>query len=121
MHAVKSLIASNCCKQLNLSSNMISESGLNMILKDLTSNTSLELLDMGVWKKSIRKNSIGFIGAKCIAATLIHNRSISTLHLQDNDIGVKGADILSQALKQNKSLTRLKISENNIQTEGSRS
>lgn len=120
MHAVKSLIASNCCKQLNLASNMISESGLNMVLKDLTSNTTLEVLDLGIWKKSIRKNSIGFIGAKCIAATLIHNRSITTLQLQDNDIGVKGADILSQALKQNKTLTKLKISENNIQTEGAR-
>lgn len=118
MHAVKSLIALNCCRQLNLASNMVSESGLNMILKDLTSNTTLEVLDLGIWKKSIRKNSIGFIGAKCIAATLIHNRSINTLHLQDNDIGVKGADILSQALKQNKTLSRLKISENNIQTEG---
>lgn len=118
MHAVKSLVSANCCRSLNLASNMISESGLNMILKDLTTNTSLEALDLGVWKKSIRKNSIGFIGAKCIAAMLIHNRIISSLKMQDNDIGVKGADIISQALKQNKSLQHLKLSENNIQTEG---
>lgn len=118
MHAVKGLISSNCCKSLNLASNMISESGLNMILKDLTMNTSLESLDIGIWKKSIRKNSIGFIGAKCIAAVLIHNRSLCTLKMQDNDIGVKGADIISQSLKQNKSLSVLKIAENNIQTEG---
>lgn len=97
---------------------MISESGLNMLLKDLTLNTSLESLDLGVWKKSIRKNSVGFIGAKCLAAMIIHNRTLHSLRLQDNDIGVRGADIISQALKQNKSLTHLKIAENNIQTEG---
>jgi Leucine Rich repeat len=118
MHAVKSLVASNCCKSLNLASNMISESGLNCILKELSANTSIETLDIGIWRKSIRKNSIGSMGAKCIAATLIHNRSISTLRMQDNDIGVKGADLISQALKQNKSISHLKISENNIQTEG---
>jgi NLR family CARD domain-containing protein 3 len=76
------------------------------------------LKKLGIWKKSIRKNSIGYIGAKCLAAMLIHNRTINTLKLQDNDIGVKGADTISQALKQNKSLIHLKMAENSIQTEG---
>ena len=46
MHAVKGLLASNCCKSLNIASNMISDSGMNMVLKELTSSTSLEALDV---------------------------------------------------------------------------
>ena len=118
MHAIKSLIAANCCKSLNLASNMISDQGLEMIINELTKNTTLEKLDLGVWGNSIRKNSLGISGAKCIAALFIHNKHLKVLKLRENDVGVKGAEVISQALKQNKTLRGLKIAENDIQSDG---
>lgn len=91
IHAIKNLIVSTRISNLNLSSNMISEVGLSMILEDLVKNVHLKTLDLGVIEGSIRKNSLGVDGARCIAALLIQNKALETLKLEDNDIGINGA------------------------------
>ena len=55
---------------------MISGEGLELILDDLISNTSIKALDLGVIESSMRKNSLGIQGAVCIAALLIRNKSL---------------------------------------------
>lgn len=89
-----------------------------MILDDLVKNTYLKTLDLGVIDGSIRKNSLGVDGARCIAALLIQNKSLETIKLEDNDIGIAGAEIIAIALKQNKTLKHFKLSENMIKTQG---
>lgn len=91
MHAIKSLISSSKIEHLNLASNMISEVGLSLILEDMIKNTYLKSLDLGILEGSIRKNSIGIDGARCLAAILLQNKKLEILKLQDNDIGVSGA------------------------------
>ena len=74
MHAIKNLISSTPIEQLNLASNMISEVGLSLVLDDLIRNTKLKALDLGILEGSIRKNSIGVDGARCLAAVLLQNK-----------------------------------------------
>lgn len=81
MHSIKSIIANSKIKALNLSSNMISESGLEMIVDDLSKSTCLSTLDFGVHEGSIRKNSLGVDGAKCIAAVILQNKYIESIRL----------------------------------------
>ena len=64
---------------------MISEAGLELIVEDIIQNHHLKSLDvliiqeyqLGVWQGSIRKNSLEIDGSKCIAAILMHNRSLT--------------------------------------------
>lgn len=118
MHSIKTMIANTRIKHLNLASNMISEAGLEMIVDDLSKSTILCSLDLGVHAGSIRKNSFGVDGAKCIAAVILQNKNITTIRLQDNDIGVTGGEIIGTALKQNKTLKNLTIAENELKTAG---
>lgn len=71
MHAIKQIIANPRIKNLNLASNMISDSGLEMILEEIAKNKALKNLDLGVLEGSIKKNSFGVDGAKCIAAIIL--------------------------------------------------
>lgn len=50
---------------------MISDAGLEMIVEDLSKSQKLLSIDFGVLEGSIRKNSIGVDGAKCIAAIIL--------------------------------------------------
>ena len=59
MHAIKNIINNTGVKNINLSSNMISGEGLELILDDLIANTNLKVLDIGVIEGSMRKNSLG--------------------------------------------------------------
>jgi hypothetical protein len=59
MHAIKSILKSRDLKLLNLSSNMISGEGLELILDELIEDQSLKTLDLGVTEGSMRKNSLG--------------------------------------------------------------
>jgi len=118
MHAVKNIISNTKIEHINLSSNMISEIGLEMLVPDLTKNTRLKTLDFGVVEGSIRKNSLGIKGAKCLAAILLHNKSLETLKLQDNDLGSIGGELIGAALRQNKIIKNLKVSENDLKSEG---
>ena len=88
------------------------------MLDDLVHNTYLKTLDLGVIEGSIRKNSLGIDGARCLAALLIQNKTLECLKLEDNDIGIAGAEIIAIALKQNKTLKHLKLAENLIKTQG---
>jgi Ran GTPase-activating protein (RanGAP) involved in mRNA processing and transport len=97
---------------------MISEVGLSLVLEDLIKNTTLKILDLGIMDGSIRKNSIGIDGARCLAAILLQNKNLQSLRLEDNDIGINGAEIISISLKKNTTLKELKISENLIKTQG---
>lgn len=81
-------------------------------------NKYIKYLDLGIFQGSIRKNSFGIDGARCLAAILLQNKTIQTLKLQDNDIGINGAEIISIPLKKNKAIKQLKISENLIKTQG---
>ncbi len=84
MHAIKTIItnSNSKIKELNLSSNMISEAGLEMIVDELSKTTTkLKCLDLGVLEGSIRKNSIGVDGAKCLAAVILQNKNLETLKL----------------------------------------
>lgn len=118
MHAVKNLLSSTRLERLNLASNMISEVGLSLILEELIKNTHLRSLSLGIEEGSIRKNSFGVDGARCLAAILLQNKALEVLELEDNDIGINGAEIISIPLKKNKQLRELKLAENLIKTEG---
>lgn len=83
---------------------MISEVGLSLILEEFIKNTFIRKLDLGVQDGSIRKNSFGIDGARCLAAILLQNKTLESLRLQDNDIGINGAEIISIPLKKNKQL-----------------
>ena len=48
MHAIKSILTNTKIKYLNLASNMISESGLEMIVDELSKSTRIVSLDLGV-------------------------------------------------------------------------
>jgi NLR family CARD domain-containing protein 3 len=91
MHAIKNLISSSKVEQLNLASNMISEVGLSLILEEAIKNTHIKCLNLGIEEGSIRKNSFGIDGARCLAAILLQNKTLETLLLEDNDIGINGA------------------------------
>ena len=67
---------------------------------------------------SIRKNSLGIQGAKCLAAILLHNKSLENLKLQDNDLGSISGELIGAGLSQNRILRCLKISENDLRSEG---
>lgn len=71
MHAIKSIVTNTKIKHLNLASNMISEAGIEMIIDELSKSSKLKSLDLGVLEGSIRKNSIGVDGAKCLAALIL--------------------------------------------------
>ena len=118
MHAIKSLINTSRIQHLNLSSNMISEVGMSMILDDLIKNICLKTLDFGVLDGAVRKNSFGVDGSRCLAALIIQNKKLETLKLEDNDIGIAGAEILAAALKQNTTLKNFKLAENHIKVIG---
>jgi hypothetical protein len=55
---------------------MISEIGLSILLEDLIKNIYLKSLDLGILEGSIRKNSLGIDGARCLAAVLMQNKSL---------------------------------------------
>ena len=76
MHAVKNLIAGTHIQNLNLASNMISEVGLSLILEELIKNAHLRCLNLGIEEGSIRKNSFGIDGARCLAAILLQNKTL---------------------------------------------
>ena len=46
MHAIKNIISHTSIESLNLSSNMISDNGLEMIVDELIKNTYLKSLDV---------------------------------------------------------------------------
>jgi Ran GTPase-activating protein (RanGAP) involved in mRNA processing and transport len=81
-------------------------------------NSHIKSLDLGILEGSIRKNSFGIDGARCLAAILLQNKKIEVLRLEDNDIGINGAEIISIPLKRNHAVKELKISENLIKTQG---
>jgi hypothetical protein len=89
---------------------MISEVGLSLILEEMIRNRFIRHLDLGILEGSIRKNSFGVDGARCLAAILLQNKTLETLRLEDNDIGINGAEIISIPLKKNKAVKELKIS-----------
>ena len=83
---------------------MISEVGLSLILEEFIKNTTIKTLNLGIHENSIRKNSFGIDGARCLAAILLQNKTLESLILQDNDLGIVGAEIISIPLKKNKQL-----------------
>ena len=92
MYAVKNIIKdSSKLISLNLASNMISGEGLELLLDDLITNTSIKNLDLGVVESSMRKNSLGIQGAVCIAALLIRNETLRVLKISENDLKSEGA------------------------------
>ena len=97
---------------------MISDNGLEMVLEEIAKSTGLKSIDLGVLEGSIRKNSLGVDGSKCIAAFILQNKYLETLRLQDNDIGSTGGEIIGTAMKSNKSLKHLKIAENDLKSQG---
>lgn len=58
MHAINNLLQSACLKSLNLSSNMISSKGLEVIINTLNHHPTLLSLDLGVAPKSLHKNCL---------------------------------------------------------------
>jgi Ran GTPase-activating protein (RanGAP) involved in mRNA processing and transport len=118
MHAVKNILLNSKIEHLNLASNMISDVGLEMLVHELTKNSRIKGLDLGVLEGSIRKNSFGVQGAKCVAAILLHNKTLETLKLQDNDLGAIGGELIGAGLSQNRTLKNLKMSENDLKSEG---
>ena len=119
MHAIKTIIENTAIQHLNLASNMISGDGLETLVDSISNHRKLQTLDLGIFKGSIRKNSLGLNGASCIAAFLIKNSSLKTLILEDNDLGSDGGECFGLALTQNQSLKHLRITENDLKTEGS--
>jgi Ran GTPase-activating protein (RanGAP) involved in mRNA processing and transport len=81
MHSIKQIMEKTKIKHLNLSSNMISEAGFEKIVDELSKNQYLKTLDLGIFEGSIRKNSFGIDGAKCIAALILQNKNIESIKL----------------------------------------
>jgi hypothetical protein len=77
---------------------MISGEGIESILDDLIANTTLRKLNFGVAENSGRKNSLGILGAVCIATLLIRNKYIKSLSLNDNDFGPDGGECIGVSL-----------------------
>ena len=116
MHAIKSIIMNPQINYLNLASNMISDAGIEMVMEEFALSKGLHSLDLGVLEGSIRKNSLGVDGAKCIAAIILQNHILESIRLQDNDLGTTGGEIIGTALKSNNTLRHLKIAENDLKT-----
>lgn len=81
MHAIKNLLNSTEIENLNIASNMISELGISLVLDELIRNNHLKCLDLGILEGSIRKNSFGIDGARCLAAVLLQNKTLEVLRL----------------------------------------
>lgn len=60
---------------------MISEVGISLILEDFIKNTYIKQLNLGIEEGSIRKNSFGIDGARCLAAVLLQNKTLQVLKL----------------------------------------
>ena len=101
-----------------MASNMISGEGLEIVLPELISNTSLLHLDLGVVESSVRKNSLGMHGAVCISSMLMRNQTLEYLCLDDNDFGPDGGECIGVALGQNETLKVLKLAENQLESTG---
>lgn len=50
--------------------------GLSLVLEELIKNNHLKSLDLGIMEGSIRKNSFGIDGARCLAAVLLQNKTL---------------------------------------------
>ena len=98
MHAVSNLLQNALITHLNLSSNMISAKGLEVIVDSLSHNKTLLSLDLGVTKHSMHKNSIQQVGVKTLVYVRMNNKMLRKLKLQDNDIGPVGGQILGVSL-----------------------
>ncbi len=73
-------------------------------MENMLRNKYIKTIDLGVHEGSMRKNSFGIDGARCLAAVLLQNKTIECLKLEDNDIGINGAEIISIPLKKNTNL-----------------
>lgn len=50
-------------------------------MEELIKNSHLKTLDLGILEGSIRKNSFGIDGARCLAAILLQNKTLEALKL----------------------------------------
>ena len=85
----------------------IGEKGAIVLLNALTTNKTLQYLDLG-WNN---------IGAEGIANALKTNKTLQVLNLEYNNIGI-GAIALANALKTNKTLQKLYLWANTIGDKG---
>ncbi|TPX48197.1 hypothetical protein SeLEV6574_g02179 [Synchytrium endobioticum] len=99
---------------LNLSSNPIGEAGAAVLVKGLTSNTSLERLYLS-------NRHLEDTGLKSIVEFLSTNSHLEELYLSQNGLGNISANILATVLSKNTKLKVLGLAENRIGDEGARS
>lgn len=71
--------------------------GLNLALKGLQQNTTLEVL-------KIEHQNLGFQGAETLAELLEKNTSLVEIHCENNDINLQSFTVLVNALEKNTSL-----------------
>ncbi|XP_008939685.1 PREDICTED: leucine-rich repeat-containing protein 74, partial [Merops nubicus] len=106
----KALMGNYKVKELDLSHNVFSENGGQLLGQMLALNTTLEILDLS-WNY-LRK------GAVALGTGLRGNGALKILNLSWNGIGNEGAEALGEALKVNNALVQLDISNNQINNEG---
>mmetsp|Transcript_4380 Transcript_4380/g.5815 ORF Transcript_4380/g.5815 Transcript_4380/m.5815 type:complete len:879 (-) Transcript_4380:1011-3647(-) len=96
---------------LNLESNFIGDSGVQVLAPALKKNPVLSVL-------GLKNNKIGKVGAKALATVLEVNFALNCLDLDDNSVGDTGAQALAYSLNENKTLTELYLKGNNIGNSG---
>ncbi|XP_044518037.1 leucine-rich repeat-containing protein 74A [Gracilinanus agilis] len=105
------LTANYRIKVLDLSHNLFSEKGGELLGQMLVLNEGLQTLDLS-W------NQLHLKGAVALSNSLRVNITLKTLNLSWNGFGNEGAQALGEALKINATLAQLDISSNHIYNDG---
>ena len=99
-------------RELDLSSNLITDKGIFFICDCFRRSCSLHTL-------ILTNNLISYKGAKMISEIIV-NKAIQKFDISQNNIRDKGAEAISECLKTNNTLQELNLSDNRITSEGAR-
>lgn len=126
-------------QSIQLSENMLGDSGVQEIIPALQKANSVSLLDFSrnaitevgakiisemisvLCDLDLRGNNLGDKGAEAIAMGLQSSNTIKWLDISKNNIGPTGAVVIGKALLENKSLDTLLMNDNSIGYDGSAS
>jgi len=113
MKSVDAESLANCLKttntlcRLSLTSNLIDDDLLEILMSGLGSNSTVTHLDLS-------HNSVSDLGVQILSDILGKNSILSTLILSNNQIGAEGGRVLGHLLSENRSLTCLDLRLNRL-------
>jgi Ran GTPase-activating protein (RanGAP) involved in mRNA processing and transport len=92
-------------KRLVMGSNRITEVGTQAVCDALVNSSTLEVLDLGLYKStsdlSELPNNFGDAGAQHIAEFIEKNKSVKVMSVLHNNISEKGLEMINDALQKN--------------------